>query len=157
MPQYNFDIAGPHIDRDSLFELVLEASFNMPYMNVVPSEASIKSYIDFYCNADLSKHVCFLMQEGTRVVGMLVANMSTAHPIMQGVPVAHEIVWFVSKNHRGKASLALIPMFEQWAKSMGATHAVMSHFEDETGRVLEKVYLSKGYKPVEHSYMKEIK
>lgn len=72
-----------------------------------------------------------------------------------GKLVATEMFWFVDKGHRG-CGLGLLDAFESWAKTAGVDRTILVHLENLTPRALERVYRSRGYRPIEVHYLKEI-
>ena len=69
--------------------------------------------------------------------------------------LATELAWFVSKDYRGKkGSLLLLNSFEEWAKNNNADYITLCDIESIAS--LEKLYVRRGYKRTESTYMKEL-
>jgi GNAT superfamily N-acetyltransferase len=93
---------------------------------------------------------CLLVAEQKgKVVGMVAGSKS---PTFLGVMMASETVLFVEQQHRGRAGLALINAFEEWARPLPVIlNTRLDFHKDER---LDKLLERKGYAPVETHYMK---
>lgn len=97
---------------------------------------------------------CIIVYEvDGEVVGGLLGT--TAEPFLSHQKQAHEMAWFVDKDHRdNKGGIGMMKAFEEWAKDLGCTEIIMG---DIVGvRDLTNLYEHKGYKMVEKLYSKEI-
>ncbi|MFM7012462.1 MAG: hypothetical protein ACKO0Z_24565 [Betaproteobacteria bacterium] len=65
--------------------------------------------------------------------------------------VAQELFWWASSN-----GLALLQAFEDWAKDMGADKVMMICLEKLSPERVGKIYMRRGYSPLEHSYVRAI-
>jgi len=94
-----------------------------------------------------------VLEQDDDIVGAIVGLLNEMY--MSQTLVATELAWFVSKEYRGKkGSLMLIKEFENWAKNNGANYTCMGDIEGIAS--LQNLYLRKGYKKCETTYMKEV-
>ncbi len=94
-----------------------------------------------------------VLEQDDDIVGAIVGLLNEMY--MSQTLVATELAWFVSKEYRGKkGSLMLIKEFENWAKNNGANYICMGDIEGIAS--LQNLYLRKGYKKCETTYMKEV-
>jgi GNAT superfamily N-acetyltransferase len=76
------------------------------------------------------------------------------HPDLK---IAQELFWWVKPEHRGnKQGVALLDGFEAWAAAQGASRVIMLALQALTPRKIGKLYIGRGYKPLEHSYSREL-
>ena len=69
--------------------------------------------------------------------------------------VAQELWWWVDEDKRANGiGGALLSAFESWAMSKGASRILLTATHDSTD--IGPFYISKGYQPQEHIYMKDI-
>jgi GNAT superfamily N-acetyltransferase len=69
--------------------------------------------------------------------------------------VAAEVFWFVKPEVRGEG-LKLLPAYEAWAKEKGAKRCGMVHLLNLQPEILHKVFMRRGYQPIEVNYMKDL-
>jgi GNAT superfamily N-acetyltransferase len=72
-----------------------------------------------------------------------------------GEPLLLKTSWYVAPKCRGKG-LSLLYAFERLAKAVGCTKVVMGHLPHVFPERLERLYLRRGYRVMETSYVKEI-
>jgi GNAT superfamily N-acetyltransferase len=71
--------------------------------------------------------------------------------------VAQELFWWVRPEHRGnRLGIALLGGFEEWAVQKDAKRVIMVALQELTPRKVGKLYIGRGYTPLEHSYSKEL-
>jgi len=70
--------------------------------------------------------------------------------------IAQETFWWVDEEHRGSPSAGLITIFESEAKRRGAQRVAMSAIVGLKHRALARFYGGRGYRPLEHSFVKEV-
>jgi hypothetical protein len=71
--------------------------------------------------------------------------------------VAQEVFWWVEPEARGtRESLELWIAADRWAEKSGAKAAVMIRLEGMGDEALHRTYLSRGYTPVEHHYVRKL-
>jgi len=71
--------------------------------------------------------------------------------------IAQELFWWVDKTARhSTAAIRLLNAMENTAKEKGAKSMIMLTLEKLTPDVLEKIYLKRGYKPQERSFVKDL-
>ena len=94
-----------------------------------------------------------VLEEDGEVKGALVCAVHEMY--MSATVLATELAWFVSKDYRGKkGSLLLLNSFEEWAKNNNADYITLCDIESIAS--LEKLYVRRGYKRTESTYMKEV-
>lgn len=84
-------------------------------------------------------------------LGCIVAPDLTNSRIM-----AIETYWFMAPGDRGKG-ISLLTYFEQWAKERGIDAVAMIHLNDSYPKALERLYIRRGYVPIETHYVKELR
>jgi GNAT superfamily N-acetyltransferase len=105
---------------------------------------------------DIDSCALFLLCYNEAPVGFI-AGVVSGHPVFNNSKAVAEWFWYVLPEHRlQKQSLKLIKAYENWARKIGARFVAMSHFHDDAGSRLSKVYERMGYKPIEHTYYKEL-
>ncbi len=104
---------------------------------------------------DLNVGVIFGLFENNIMIGIMGA---TVFPdINDGVLVANEAFWFMSKKYRGKiGGIKLFKKFEEWAKEKGAKRIIMVALENSKKEKLDKFYKKVDYNILETHYIKEI-
>ena len=152
MPGYNITIARDITDE--LVSLVADAVKDVSYLGRAEID-TVQALMNFVY-ADITQRVLFVLMHGNRPVGLLAGVCGNQHPIFEGITICTEFFWYVRPEHRTKDSIKLIEAYETWAKKIGARFITMAHFDDETGQRLSLVYKRLGYKPIEHSYVKEL-
>jgi GNAT superfamily N-acetyltransferase len=66
-----------------------------------------------------------------------------------------ELFWWIDPDHRGRGS-ELLNALEAWVKDQGAHSFVMITLEALEPERVGLIYRRRGYRPVEHSYLKEM-
>lgn len=102
--------------------------------------------------SDKANKVVILLCYDNKPVGLLAAA-TTPNLLCPDMRVASEAIFYVTPEHRGRYSFKLVEAFEHWAKIIKANIILMANFGNET---LDRLYHKKGYKLVEHSFIKEL-
>ncbi len=68
-----------------------------------------------------------------------------------GRVIAQEFFWWSERN-----GLELLGAFESWAASKGASQVVMVCLEALSPERVSKIYMRRGYQPLEHSFVKDL-
>lgn len=141
----------------ALQDICEQAIQNLPYLETDELPTNVGDLVKQCVGAPIQDAAMFVMsdEKGTPV-GVLLGTVINNHPIMQTGQMAHELVFYVSPEHRGKDSFKLVEAYENWARMLGLTKSTMSHFEDEIGSKLEKVYQKMGYKLCERTYVRTL-
>ena len=95
------------------------------------------------------KKCLFVYSKDDKVVGAIAGVKSVN---FLGVGMASETILFVDTAHRGKAGLALIKAFEDWAGGLPTMMNTRLDFHKDDR--LDQLLLRKGYKAIETHYMK---
>lgn len=105
---------------------------------------------------ELGAGYILLLEDDGKVVGFLSA-LVMPDPF-NGVHMAAETCWFVSKSHRqGLAPIRLIREFETEARKRGCERALMSHLTKLTPERLGRLFEKRGYSLHEQVFIKELK
>lgn len=100
----------------------------------------------------------FLEKDGDDVVGFLVALIAYEHPIIGRCKIATEIGWYVHPDHRHKGiARRLLDRYDDWAYREGCSHSLTSAMLNESFDQVKVAYEKRGYKPVEMSFIREVK
>jgi GNAT superfamily N-acetyltransferase len=145
------------IDRNKAYNIIVDALHESPWANYgTVSEERIDFIIKFYLdfpNPALSGLFMAMDDEGN-IAGLLAGVLSQNVVGM----AAQELMWYVVPEHRKSGvGIELIAMYEEWAKTQGVKLCSMSHYQNDTGDTLSKIFDKKGFKPIEHTYVKELK
>ena len=104
--------------------------------------------------------IILIAEDGEKVVGMIAGILLSSY-FDDGQFWAVEVMWYVSKEHRGTAhGKRLLEAFEKWAKEHGAHRVIMiaGHYSVNTGgdALLDRYYKRQGYRRLETYYMKDV-
>ena len=116
---------------------------------------SAHNFVDFWSDAIMSGRGFIIVADvdGSAVgaIGCVLFDDPNS-----GEFIGQEMFWWMFPEHRGEASAELIALFEHESKAMGATRVLMSAIHGMRHRALGRFYGSRGYEPLETSYIKEI-
>lgn len=73
-----------------------------------------------------------------------------------GELVSQEMFWFVDPQYRKGEGLKLLNRYEEIAKQIGVKRIGLAHMLSDNNTTLSKLYIRKGYRPMETHYFKEI-
>jgi len=137
-------------ELDIYVDLCVEATWVSPFASMGRTRDTIHNALkDWIKNPDFT---CIILTYRFKPVGVLIGFVTKDHPSLD-MSVAMELVWYVSPEHRKhKPSMLMVDAFEYWAKTKGATAAIMVGYDPR----LEAVYSRKGYSILETSYIKEL-
>ena len=152
---YKVVVADNTISLGSIFELVKESALHHPHMKLPFDPDHVTEHILDFIYSDLRNKVIFLLMLEDIPVGYLAATCSDKNPTTYGIRVAGELSWYVLPEHRGHGA-ELVRAYEGWLKLVGAKYSVLTHYNDETGEKIGKLYEKLGYKVAEVSYVKEV-
>jgi GNAT superfamily N-acetyltransferase len=98
--------------------------------------------------------VILVIEEGGGLVG---ATGALLHPHYFNAShiTGQELFWWIDPDHRGRGS-ELLNALEAWVKDQGAHSFVMITLEALEPERVGLIYRRRGYRPVEHSYLKEM-
>lgn len=88
---------------------------------------------------------------GKPAEGVLLAQ-AAVHPF-SGLMMAEETIWFVRPSHRGRGSLGMVDLYEEWAAGLGCDRAVLTSL---AGNDLSSLYQRRGYRPLETHFLKDL-
>jgi GNAT superfamily N-acetyltransferase len=72
--------------------------------------------------------------------------------------VVQELWWWLTPESRGSgAGAAMFKQIEAWAKERKASALFMIALEDDRATKMEKLYVRAGFKPMERTFIKEVK
>lgn len=150
MKKYNFRIAEER-DKNDIIRMCYnfyEFSEYSKYRNADPQK--VKETVEWYLSRPKNEAIVILLCDEDIPVGMM-ALMSAPTPFWQGF-LASEQVWWVEEDHRGKESLRMVSIAEEWARRSGCTGICMSALDSNSS--VSKIYERKGYKLSELAYLK---
>lgn len=102
-------------------------------------------------------NVCFdngfilVSDEEKNIVGMI-GGFFMNSPLMGGVTFS-EAAWYVSPEHRG-CGVLLFDEMERLAKEGGANAIVVAADSNAYQKIVERMYVGRGYKDIEHHWLK---
>jgi len=97
----------------------------------------------------------FVIRDGTRVVAAL--GCAFVDDCFSGRKMACENWWFAHKEHRGHGiANQLFDAFEAEAAKRGARKIIMGRLETPQAEKLEALYVRRGYKPLEKTFVKDL-
>lgn len=99
--------------------------------------------------------VIFVIRDGPKVVAAL--GCSFVPDGFNGRLTACENWWFVLKEYRGSGiAIQLFDAFEAEAARRGAQKLLMGRLETPQAEKLERLYVSRGFKPLEKTFVKDL-
>jgi GNAT superfamily N-acetyltransferase len=123
-------------------------------------EASGYAGLAPYDGASAAAHVRFLMAHGLLLVaedaGQVVGAIGAAiapFPFNQAHTLAAELFWWLDPQHRGHGP-ALVDAFEAAAREKGCSATAMMALEAQRPEMVGRLYERRGYRLVEHSYLR---
>ena len=73
------------------------------------------------------------------------------------VTIAQELFWWIDPAERGtNAAKQMMFEIEDWAAQIGANQLFMIALENERAAIMERIYSSRGFSPIERTFTKEI-
>jgi hypothetical protein len=100
--------------------------------------------------------VIFKAERDGKVIGLLGSLLS--YDLNTGEVIATEAFWFILKQYRsGFAGIRLFEAFEEWGMSVGAVRFNMGRIIGLHDEKMGNFFESKGYRPVETHYWKQVK
>ena len=97
----------------------------------------------------------YVTRVGDRIAGLFGAVFTT--DTFNGAPVAMENFWYVLEEYRSTTiGIRLLNHFEQEAKRRGCKRILMVHLSNSKAEALEKLYIHRGFTPIEKTFSKEI-
>lgn len=101
--------------------------------------------------------VCLVAEVDGRVVG---AAGALAYPFYFNAAhkTGQEVFWWLNPEHRGgQLGIHLFAALESWAKDQGCQSFTMIALDAVDADRVGRIYRRCGYRPSEHSYIKELK
>jgi GNAT superfamily N-acetyltransferase len=133
--------------------MVYNFFLSSPFSNQKFSLERTLKTIDYYFSQPPNKTAIFLLTHKEHPVGMLAA-MAIEGMFTEGY-TAVEQAWWVEPEHRGRHSLALIKVYDQWAVHIGCSTATLSSLISSP-KGIDKLYNKMGFTLSEYAYKKEI-
>ncbi len=139
-------------DREDVIRLLSDFHSISPYKSVDFSHEKVGNIFDAYLSSDKTDIIVILSVQDSKNVGLIV-GVSEAAPFSDE-KMAMELAWYVDPEYRGsRDSLELMMAYQDWSKRVGAKITQMALLDDVTD--LRKFYTRQGYRPAEHSFIKE--
>jgi GNAT superfamily N-acetyltransferase len=121
-------------------------------------EFDIPGYSQFYLSSLQNDSLgVWLAEINEQVVGICAA---IAYPLYfnPSALVVQELWWWLTPAARGSgAGKEMFKQIEQWSKEKNATALFMIALEDERSKKMENLYTRAGFKPMERTFIKEVK
>jgi GNAT superfamily N-acetyltransferase len=99
--------------------------------------------------------IVILMMDGDYVAGGI-AGMVQEWGFNKSIKLAVELFYWVDEKYRGRNSLKLLILYEEYAKALGALNSMMvsvnTHLQDKVGKLYKKM----GYTEYERFYIKNL-
>jgi hypothetical protein len=153
MNGYNFRLANSE-DKEYLYAMCISFYMFSEYSRHRPyDEDKIREIIDWYLSRPLNEAVVILLCYNNTPVGML-SLLSAPAPFWNGF-IASEQVWWVEPEHRGRHSLQMIDLAEEWTRKSGCLGIAFSALNSNDS--VTKIYEKKKYNLSELAYYKDIK
>lgn len=111
----------------------------------------VRSTVSKYLEKDNLDAIVFVLTFKDKIVGVI--SGMAVDSILSKDRMAVEQTWWVDEEHRGKYSLYLLDLLEQWAKAVGCKSLSMTSLEKNSA--VSKIYEKKNYKLTELTYFKE--
>lgn len=138
-------------DKERIYEMCLAFKEYSPYADFNTSEEQIRNAIDFLLNSTLIAE-----DEEGNVVGLITGIIN--YTLFSPDKICYEVLWWVEPEHRNKSyGQDLHTALEKWATEQGAKKIAMVLLEGKKySTVIDQMYRSMGYSPVETSYFKDV-
>lgn len=91
---------------------------------------------------------------GPKVIGVM--GFLIAHDPNDGELVSQEMFWFVDPEYRKGEGIKLLNAYEKIAAQIGVKRIGLVHLLSDNNKTLNKLYVRKGYRPMEIHYLKEL-
>lgn len=126
-------------------EFISESTENIPF----DKEVFKSNWVNLY-GADAGKILC-AYKDGKKIgaLGFLLYN-----DLLSGEYSALEAFWFITKENRGEG-MQLLEQFEDEAQKLGVKRVLMAHLSRLMPEKIKSIYLKRGYRHIETTYVKE--
>jgi hypothetical protein len=91
---------------------------------------------------------------GSKLIGIM--GFVIANDPNDGELTSQEMFWFVDPEYRKGEGLKLLSAYEAIAAKIGVKRMSIAHLLSDNNQTLNKLYVKKGYRPMETHYVKEI-
>lgn len=126
------------------------------YAKIEVDEAALTTVISNFVNSDVRERILVLLYIDDNIVGFL-AGSSQPLVFNPSKIIASETLWWIDADYRNsRYGIKMFDVFEEWASAIGASIVAASHFPNEVGSKISKLYERRGYSVTENAYMKEI-
>lgn len=103
--------------------------------------------------AQLMEHGCLLVIDGGDGLAGATGALLHPHYFNSAHLTGQELFWWVDPEHRGQGN-ALFDALENWVREQGAKSFTMIALEALDPERVGMIYRRRGYRPVEHSYVR---
>jgi GNAT superfamily N-acetyltransferase len=142
-------------DFPCYLELAQEFHAASPMHGVV--ELDEVNYRQFYLDSLANDNIgLWLAEFDGKIIGITGA---LAYPLYFNPTnlIVQELWWWLTPQARGSgAGKAMFETIIEWAKSKNAKAVFMIALEDDNVNKMTKLYARAGFKPIEHTYIKEV-
>jgi GNAT superfamily N-acetyltransferase len=137
-------------DVPDIKRLLLKFKEASPYHKFPTNETKVEALIYDTLGKPANEAIIILCKHEGKTVGMLVAGASELP--FSDAKQASESIWYVEPEFRkSRYGLDLYAAFEYWATGIGA---VVVHSAAPKGVPLDRFYKRRGYKLLEHIYIR---
>ena len=115
-------------------------------------------YANFFLNAIVNPDIgIWLAEIDNEIVGIAGALLYPLYFSPTNL-VAQELWWWLTPASRGSGvGSKMFKQIEQWSQEKGAKALFMIALEDSKVQKMEKVYARAGFRPLERTFIKEVK
>lgn len=142
-------------DIDALTAMGRQFFAATEYSDIVQfDDASFHKTVEHLMTGDA---VCLVAEVDGQVIG---AAGALAYPFYfnAGHKTGQEVFWWLNPEHRGgQIGIQLFAALEDWAKTQGCQSFTMIALDAVDAERVGRIYQRCGYRPSEHSYIKELK
>jgi GNAT superfamily N-acetyltransferase len=127
-----------------------------PINNIVKFDQ--EGYGQFYLSSLQNENIGVWLAEIDNVIVGICGAIAYSLYFNPNSLVVQELWWWLTPESRGSgAGSAMFKQIETWAKERNASALFMIALEDERATKMEKLYVRAGFKPMERTFIKEVK
>lgn len=137
-----------------VLDLLVESVINSPYSQLEINRDLLEFHIHQWIHYP-ENGVIIILYDNEEPVGLLVTRRGDL--LFSPAVVAQELMWYVKEEYRGKDSLSMLALFEQWATWIKAEVIAVSTLNNKFANRLGRFYEKHGFNKSETSYYKVFK
>lgn len=132
-------------DRDAIIAIGME------FAGQTVAENSSVSTINMMLDKCAREGVVFVAEKNGNICGT--CGGFFADVLLAGGLIFHEVAWYVKPEERG-CGMMLLDAMEEAARNGGAKSIIMVSYSNDSQRVVEIAYRRRGYKEIEHHWIR---